>query len=122
MADIKQGSDEVESKGKPCGIAIYPIYVTVAEAAADQGEEKLLKVINTQVKTRAMNLVRAAANPAQSKKALEMEAFNRISAAEANECLGDFVKYQALLTKKIDEIRAEKAAATEAAASPDEDE
>lgn len=95
------------------GIAEYPIYDMLSEAIEDIGEERCLELINAQSRTNEMNRVRAAARPGGvSKSALRDKAFAALASNPSDiealmACGGDLNKIQALVEKKMEELRSQ---------------
>lgn len=79
---MKIGESDVSSESKIIGRAEFPVYETVDEAVNHSeygvGEQKLLDLINAQVKTNAMNILRTARTKGPTKSSLRSEAMNEI--------------------------------------------
>jgi len=80
---------DVKSKSQVVGQAKYKVYETSAGAVSDLGEEKLLEMLNSIVRTNAMNEVRAAATGKPSDKKLTDMAWAVITADEIQEATAD---------------------------------
>lgn len=65
---MKTGQCDVFSGGKKVGVADYPIYDSTAEAVENLGEEKVLSLINAQVKTDERNKIRSEMTKEPSKE------------------------------------------------------
>ena len=115
---MKQGQTEVKSfmggeEEKVVGMADYPIYETGQEAIDGLGEAKLLKLVNAQIRTDAMNKVRAAYNQKPTKTALRNKAMAAITVEEFTGVAGDPAKLETLIQKKMADIeKAEEGATT----------
>jgi len=100
----KMTSVEVKSKSLTVGVAEYPIYDSSAEAVEDKGDEAIVALINAQVRTNAMNVVRNAAVARPSKKKLYKQARASISLEEYGEVIGDEDAIEALVERKAKEL------------------
>ena len=100
---------DVKSKSKIVGVAEFPQYDNVAECVDGQGEDTILALVNSQLKTNAMNTVRGSVTGKPSKTKLMQEAMGKISTDEFNAVVGDPVRLQALVAKKVAELEAEYA-------------
>jgi hypothetical protein len=86
--------------------AEHNVYDSVSEATGSMGEKDLLELINAQVRTNAMNTVRAQYNTAPSKEALRRKARASITLDEFREVVGDEAKLEALIDKKVAALEA----------------
>lgn len=91
------------------GLAEFPIYDAVDECVEAQGDAKTLELLNAQIRTNALNNLRALKRPggAPSKTALRAKALPLISPDEWVAIAGDPVKIEAKILEKIDQIKAE---------------
>ena len=104
-----KGEADVSSEQKILGVARFPVFETVKEAVdhPDEGlgEEKLLDLLNAQIKTNAMNLLRTNKTKGPTKGALRSEAWNEICQEIANrehpDCLGNKKALDDLVEKRI---------------------
>lgn len=119
---MKTEKSEVKSKSSVVGVAEFPVYDSVAEAVEHIGEDAILKLVNTQVKTNVMNDIRAAATSKPSKKSLRNKAIASITMEEFQGVAGDEQRLQTLIEKKMGEIEAQLLAAAKANPSNEEDE
>ncbi|MHA2265703.1 MAG: hypothetical protein ACXAEN_25205 [Candidatus Thorarchaeota archaeon] len=116
---MKTGTAEVTSESQTLGECEFTIYETGPEALESLGEEKLLDILNAQIKTNAMNQFRTAKTKGPTKSWLRGEAFNEIimevKQGQHEETLGDKNAMEALVQKRMGEIeeRMKVAAATE---------
>jgi hypothetical protein len=100
---MKARRSEVKSKiekgGKRelVGIADYNEYENLQEAITDLTEAEVLKLVNTQAKTNALNAVRASATQKPTKQALLMKAVQTMDPAELASLQGDPQKLTARL-------------------------
>lgn len=118
----------------PVGEAQFKIYETVDEAVDDLGSERLLEILNIQIKTLAMNELRDLHRPGEpSKTALRNEAQSRITTEQIQTAMQEAIAagrppleaVEDLIKATVDLIKAERAnkvAAMAAAAGDDEDE
>ena len=116
---MRDGQTDVKSKGNVVGVAIYPIYDTVAEAAEKIGEARCLAMINAQVKTTSANDLRQSLTKKKSTKNMMMEAMMRIPVAEQGEHAGDLAWFQNRIALEISVIEREQAEAGDAIDAPD---
>ncbi len=124
-----KGEADVSSERKVLGVAKFPVFETVKEAIDHPeeglGEEKLLDLLNSQIKTNAMNLLRTNKTKGPTKGALRSEAWNEICQEIANrehpDCLGNKKALDELVEKRILIIEARMNKAT-ADAEEEEDE
>jgi hypothetical protein len=103
---MKTERSEVKSKSKIVGTAEYPVYDEVQEALDTMGAEKLLSLINSQVRTNEMNSVRAEATTKPSNKRIMNLAFAEITPQEIADAGGDPVAINNLIERKMAEIKA----------------
>ncbi len=123
------GSADVSSEQKVIGTATYPQFETVEEAVNHPeyglGEERLLDILNAQLKTNAMNTLRTAKTKGPTKSALRSDAMNQIvqeiTSGEHQSVIGDKDALDALINRRVAqlEIAAKEASNAE---SDDEDE
>jgi hypothetical protein len=100
----------VKSKAAVVGMAEYKIYDSVAECVQDIGEKETLETLNTQLKTFAMNRVRADATGKPSKAKLEGMALDRLlqtDIAKLQAVAGDPAARQKLIDDTVVVIEAE---------------
>ena len=116
---MRDGQTDVKSKGNVVGVAIYPIYDTVAEAAEKIGEARCLAMINAQVKTTSANDLRQSLTKKKSTKNMMMEAMMRIPVAEQGEHAGDLAWFQNRIALEISVIEREQAEAGSEIVAPD---
>lgn len=113
---------DVKSKSQVVGKALYPVFETASEAVDKLGEEALLVLLNSIVRTNAMNEVRAAATGKPSEKKLtdmawaELDTEDITAAAQS----GEPNAMQNLFDDKKNEIRA-RVEAAQPTAPADED-
>jgi len=107
---MKEGQSDVRSKGKVVGLAKYDIYDTVDEAKATLGDALVLELINVQVKTRSLNIVREGSQEKIGKKAITAKAMASITPEEFMAVAGDPIRIRALLESKEQAIKAEQLA------------
>lgn len=103
-AGLTFGTAEVKSKSTVVGVAKYPVYDNIDEALSHMGDAAIVGLVNAQVRTNALNAVRAGATGKPSKKALRTKAMTRITVEEFAECAGDETRIEALLVSKEKEI------------------
>ncbi len=128
---MKFGESDVSSEQKIIGSAKYTIFETVEEALHDPehglGEERLLDILNAQIKTNSMNVLRTNLTKGPTKSVLRMEAMNEIvqevTAGEHGECVGNKEALEALIGRRILqlELRAKEAAAAAGIGTDDDD-
>lgn len=99
-----QESAEVKSKSKKVGTATYPKYENVAEAVEALGEADLLKILNQQIRTNAMNEVRQSTVP--SKENMKNEALGLVTPEEFASVAGDIAAMKRLLAEKLKLVEA----------------
>ena len=117
------GTSEVKGEGKSLGEIEFPIFASAQEAVDCLGEEQLLGLLNTQIKTTCMNEHRQAHSTKITKGKLREMAFARISAEEFAGAAQDPGAINALIAQKIQEVEAEvneAKAKVAAASSPSE--
>ena len=100
---------DVKSAKNLVGVATYPIYQGVDEAVEDLGDERLLSILNAQIRTNAMNEVRAAATATPSKSRLyKMATQAVVTDPKALQALSqDPSQLDALIEAKLVEIKAD---------------
>ena len=128
---MKFGESDVSSEQKVIGNAKYVIFETIEEATNDPehglGEERLLDILNAQIKTNSMNILRTNLTKGPTKSVLRMEAMNEIvqevTAGEHGDCVGNKEALEALIGRRIQqrELRAKEAQAAATAALGDDD-
>ena len=101
---MKTATKEVKSDSKVVGQAEFFQFDSVDEAVQEMTSEKVLKLVNAQVQTDAMNIVRATATSKPSKIALERMAMASITVEEFQAVAGDRFKLDQLVAKKVAEI------------------
>lgn len=119
---MQMKTKDVKSKTNSVGIAEYPAYDSTTEAVEDKGEDVVLSLINAQVRTNAMNLIRSNATGKVSKKALMQMALATLTVEDFASVAGDTIALQNLLDKKGAEIQADLDAKVPTAVEVDEDE
>ena len=121
----------VKAKSDVVGEARFPAFDSVDEAINNSeyglGEQKVLELINAQVKTTAMNDLRTAKTKGPTKGALRNTAFSEImvemAAGEHQEVIGDEVALTVLIDRRMAELEERaKEALPVAEASDDDDE
>lgn len=126
MSETKTCS--VKSAGKEVGKAEYESYDSLAEAAEDLGEDRIVGLVNTQVKTNAMNEVRASASGKPTKTALRNQAtMELVEEGKFAAVAGDMAAVDKLISQRVAEIESRKkeavvAEAEEAPEAPENDE
>ena len=112
---MQNKESNVRSKSDIVGVAQFAVYDSLQEAIEALGEATILNLANVQVKTNAMNQVRAKATGKVSGKVLDQMAMLECNGEELASVAGDLVGLQALLDKKKIEVvatlEAEKAQA-----------
>lgn len=112
---MQNKESNVRSKRDIVGVAQYAVYDSLKEAIEALGEETILNLANVQVKTNAMNTVRAKVTGKVSGKVLDQMAMLECTGPELAKVAGDLVGLQVLLdkhkTKVIARLESEKAAA-----------
>lgn len=91
--------------------ADHNVYDSVDEARKSEGDEKVVNLVNSAIRTNAMNIVRAEYNAPESRKKLRERAFNTITKVEFESFAGDSAKYELFLSKRMDELEAADVAA-----------
>ena len=121
----------VKAKSDVVGEARFPAFDSVDEAINNSeyglGEQKVLELINAQVKTTAMNDLRTAKTKGPTKGALRNIAFSEImvemNAGEHQDVIGDEVALIALIDRRMAELetRSKEARSTTEESDPDEE-
>ena len=120
---MENASVEVRSNRAVVGTAKYPVYASVSEAVGAESEEKLLGILNAQIRTNAMNAVRSLANPSVSKVSIRMEVMSGMSTEDVLAFAGNKAGLQEYVEAEADRLYAErKSGASVAAPEEDEDE
>ena len=129
---MKIGQSDVSSDRKTIGKADFPQFDSVEEALNHSeyglGDEKLLDLLNAQIKTNAMNALRTAATKGPTKAGLRSKAMSEIvseiTSGEHQNVIGDELALNTLIAKRMGELesRAKEAAAAMAAAAQDDEE
>jgi len=101
---MKVVSTDVKSKQEVVGVAEFEVFDSVLEATDFLGETTTLSIINAQHRTNKMNVVRAAATGAPSKKALQVQALSIIPIEELQKVHGDPAALQVLLNTYVDKL------------------
>ena len=104
----------VKAKSDVVGEAMFPAFDSVEEAINHPkhglGEQRILDLINAQVKTNAMNDLRTAKTKGPTKGALRNTAFSEImvemAAGEHQEVIGDEVALTVLIDRRMAELEA----------------
>lgn len=117
---MKTDKATVHLKEKPVGEATFKIYDSLEEAGADMGTATALKVLNTQVKTRAMNDFRKSFEPKETKTAIRNKAMLMITLDEFKSIQGDQARLDEVINKYVAQIENEKAAAEPPSKGQDE--
>ena len=91
------------------GTAHFKIYETVEEAAEHLGPEKLLELLNSQVKTNEMNEVRGQAKGGPTAASIRNKAMARFTQEDWTACIGNEEAIKETLERYIAEIKAELA-------------
>jgi hypothetical protein len=104
---MKTGSAPVKSNKTLVGSVTFPEYETVAEAQTALGDAKLLELLNSQVKTNAMNQKRQEATGKPTKAQFMSKAMASLTMEELQSCIGDEAKMQALVANKAAQIEAD---------------
>lgn len=126
-----QKEADVSSEKKIIGQAQFVHYETVDEALNDPehglGEEGLLDILNSQVKTNAMNVFRTSKTKGPTKGALRTEAASQIVMeitrdGEHQEVVGNSVALEALINRRMVQLETEAKASLPADAVEDDDE
>lgn len=102
----------VKSESVVVGDAKYCVFDSLDEACNHSeyglGEQKVLDLINAQVKTNAMNDLRTAKTKGPTKGALRNTAFSEImvemTAGDHQEVIGDEVALTSLIDRRISEL------------------
>ena len=120
----------VKAKSDVVGDAKFPAFDTVEEAINHTeyglGEQRILELINAQVKTNAMNDLRMTKTKGPTKGALRNIAFSEImvemNAGEHQDVIGDEVALTALIDRRMAELETRAKEALPAAATTEEEE
>lgn len=104
---MRTAEAEVKSDKQLLGVCEYAVYEDVSEACDAVGDETCLGYINAQVKSLATGNFRAARTGKPTKTQLQAMAFARINQDEFNGIMGDAVRLQELLARKVSEVEAE---------------
>ena len=121
---MEKCSQDVKSKSDVVGVAAFNKYETVAEAVENVGEAQLLSMLNAQIRTNAMNEIRAGATGKPSKVKNLFEAIAMCSPEELAACGGDEAKIREIVAQKQAEAEAakkEESATTASTATDDAD-
>lgn len=121
---------KVRKPDRIVGIAKYAIYETSNEALNHPtyglGETKLLELLNAQVKTNAMNVLRATATKGPTKSLLRAQALNdivqEIATGNHKDCIGNESALMALVERRMSEIEARIKAEAGVVVDSEEDE
>lgn len=121
---MQNATADVKSDKVLVGEAKYPVYESTSEAAAAEGEDKLLGLLNAQIRTNAMNAIRQAANPSVSKIGIKLEVMTEMTTDKVLSFAGDKAALQEYVETEAERIYAERKAASPVAATtePDDDE
>jgi hypothetical protein len=114
---VKNQITDVKSKSKKVGVAEYPVYESTAEAVGTIGEEKVLELLNAQVRTNAMNVIRGMFNKMPSMKYFEDAALDALTDEELLSVRGNREGRKALIAKKAEELKKAWQAERDAAAA-----
>lgn len=122
------GDSPVSSDAKVIGSAKFPIFETLDEAVNDDthgfGEQRLLDIINAQVKTNAMNALRTERTKGPTKSALRGEAMNEIVSEIANgehsDVIGNREALESLTIRRMAQIEQRMEETREALIGSDE--
>lgn len=110
----KKGEDG-KAVTTPLGDCQFKVYETAEEALSDLGEVKMLGILNTQVKTLAMNEFRDANRPGgMSKSALRNQILAGLDVTEWTKKIGEYVAAGKSPQQATDDLVAEKMAEYEA--------
>lgn len=118
---MRPDSCQVRSKSQVVGTAEYQIYDSTTEAVDNLGEDVCTSLINAQVKTNSMNVVRGTATGKPSKTHIRNLALQDCSAEEWGEVAGDPAAIAALIERKMADVEARLAAARPASEEEDEE-
>ena len=125
------GSADVSSEQKVIGVATFPQFETVDEAVNHPehglGEEKLLDILNSQIKTNSMNTLRTIKTKGPTKGALRSEAMSQIIQeitvdGEHQDVVGNKDALTALIDRRMAQLEAEAKEASAVAAEVEEEE
>lgn len=105
----KKGENGGPATTTPLGTCQFKIYETVDEAVQDLGETKLLSVLNTQVKTFAMNDYRDANRPGgETKTAIKNRIIASIPSEEWTRVITEYLQAGKTPQQAIDDLVAER--------------
>ncbi len=108
-----QEKTDVKSKSKKVGEATYPVYENVDEAVEKLGAEALLKALNAQIRTNALNAVRSdnVVGPVSKTRAMKQATHEMVSDMAAIQRFGgDPAGWEAEIDRRVAVIMAEGAA------------
>ena len=110
-ADVKSARKSKDGKRETVAQASWPVYETLHEAVAAEGEKEILDLSNTQRGTNAKNAARSAATSSPSEKVLRDKAFMQLATtaegqARLAEVSSDPVRFAALIDEIVDELKA----------------
>jgi hypothetical protein len=111
---MRTGEAEVKSNQTVVGNATFPIYDSVQEAIEQEGEDKILKLVNSQNKTDAMNATRSAATSKPTHKRLMDEVLGNLEPEEIVQFAGDGPGMSKFLEEKVEALAAQYEAARQA--------
>jgi len=106
---MRTSNETVKSQKAVVGEVEVEVFDSIEEARDFMGDVAALGLINSQHRTNKMNAIRAAANPAQTKKALMFEVMAQLTTEELSSIGGDPTKLQLLIDEKISALSALKA-------------
>ncbi len=108
------GSDKPNPKGRVVvGVATYPQYDTLQECLDNIGEAEVVRLVNVQTETTALNIVREEKTGSPSAETLRKQALANVTTDQAKlqklvACAGDQVKIGQLIDAEVAEIKAAK--------------
>jgi len=108
----------INGETRVVGQATFPIYDSVDEAVGHVGSAKVLELINAQTRTNELNRVRGMNTGEPSKTALRSKALTLVTPEEFIACAGKEGAIEALLDRKVEELRQAHRAAIAANSSP----
>jgi hypothetical protein len=124
---MKIGQADVSSDRKVIGVAEFPVFDSIEEAINHPerglGEEKVLDLLNAQIKTNEMNTIRTAATKGPTKSALRSQATNEIlteiaaAPQDYQNIIGNEAALNNLIAKRMTELEA-RAKETAASMAP----
>lgn len=120
FSKMRTDSTVVKSNSKEVGSVTFPIFDTVAEAVSELGEGEVLELVNTQKKTKIMNLKRQEFNK-PGKTIFRSKAMASLTLEELQSALGDAAKMDKLINDKIAVLEKEWQASQPAKAETEED-